>query len=92
MNYIFNPFGELRLKQSGQQIIGDNIKVGDLTKDWRQIILSPIIFYRREDEFYKSFNKFEGLYATLDMGINVILRIESNKDADYFIQKFYEYL
>jgi len=80
------------MRQSGQEIIGDNIKVDDLTKTWKQISLSPNTYYRRQEEFLKSFDKFDGLYAIMDMGHSVILRINSERDFNKFIQKYYEYL
>jgi len=80
------------MKQIGREITGDNIKVDDLTKTWRQVRLSPNTFYRKQDEFVKAFKKFEGLYAAMDMGHSVVLRMNSEDDADKFIKKYYEYL
>jgi hypothetical protein len=80
------------MKQSGQQIIGDLIKVDDLTKKWKRIPFNPITYYRIEDDLLKVLDKFEGLYVILDMGHSVVIKIDLDEDADKFMKKFYEYL
>lgn len=80
------------MKQQGQCITGDPIRVDSFTSDWMSVKLHPTTFYRRIDEFQKSFESVKGLYAEIDMGQFVVIRFSEKDDVTAFHRRHHEYL
>lgn len=80
------------MKQKGQEIIGDPIKVDSYTSSWSQVRLHPSVFYRRYDQFLRGFNNVSGLYAELDFGQYISIRFSEKKDVTAFHKLHHEYL
>lgn len=80
------------MKQKGHEIIGDVVKVDSYTCAWDQVKLHPSIFYRRYDEFSKSFRAVKGFYAELDLGQYVSIRFSEKADITKFYEIHKEYL
>ena len=80
------------MKQSGKLITGDVVQLQGLTKNWTEVAFDPSTFYRNEDEICNSFSNFEDLYATMDIGHSVVIRMNSDKDASTLVTKWNEYL
>lgn len=80
------------MKQQGQCIVGDVIKVDDYTSDWMQIQLHPTTFYRRYDQFSAGFDLVKGLYAELDLGSHISVRFTNKEDMTEFHRLHHAYL
>lgn len=80
------------MKQKGKEIVGDAVKVESYTSDWAQVRLHPGVFYRRYEEFEKSFKKVKGLYAEIDQGQFVTIRFSDKSDVTMFHRNHHEYI
>lgn len=80
------------MKQQGQCIIGDPIRIDSYTAGWMSIRLHPAMFYRRIEMFQDSLKKTKGLYAELDMGEFVVIKFSEKDDVTAFHRKHHEYI
>ena len=80
------------MKQKGNCLIGDPIRLDRYTSDWECIRLNPSVFYRRLNEFQKSFKKVKGFYAEIDMGQFICVRFSDKQDLTEFCRIHHEYV
>ena len=80
------------MKQQGNSITGDPVRVDLYTADWPTVRLHPAVYYRRQEQFEKSLTKTKGLYAEIDMGKFVYIRFLEKDDLTNFRQIHNEYV
>lgn len=80
------------MKQHGHEIVGDITKVDSYTCKWNQIKLHPSLFYRRYNEFSKSYKIVKGYYVELDLGQYISIRFSDLSDITKFYEMHKEYL
>lgn len=80
------------MKQNGNCIIGDPVRVGDFTSSWDTISMHPSTFYRRYDQIQENLNNVKGFYTKLDLGDFVLIRFSEKDDLDNFYKNNYEYI
>jgi len=74
------------LKQVGHKIVGDFVKIDNITKDWSQVAIHPVVYYRKEQRIEEALNAIKGLYAELDTGRDVYIRFQTEEDANTFLE------
>ena len=80
------------MKQNGNYITGDPIKVENLTRDWETVRVHPLVFYRRYETFLDGLKSSKGLHAMLDLGQFVIFRFSEKDDLTAFYRRHHEYV
>jgi len=80
------------MKQKGQELVGDTIKLDSYTSEWAQVRIHPIVFYRRYDAFLRGFKQVKGLYTELDLGQFVSIRFSDKNDVTTFHRLHHEYI
>lgn len=80
------------MKQKGQCVIGDPVRLDNYTTDWMSIRLHPATYYRRQEEFQKGLKSVKGLYAEIDMGQYVVIRFSEKSDMTAFHKRHHEYV
>lgn len=80
------------MKQQGNCIIGDPIRVDDFTSNWNVISMHPSTFYRRYEEICENLQKTKGFYTKLDIGNYVLIKFSEKEDLDLFYKNSYEYI
>lgn len=80
------------MKQNGNEIIGDVIKVDSYTAHWNQVRVHPMVYYRRYAEFSNSLKSMKGLFAELDMGQYISIRFNDKNDVTEFHRIHHEYI
>jgi len=80
------------MKQIGNSIVGDPIRVDSYTSGWLSIRLHPSVFYRRLEQIREGLQKTKNLYATIDMGEYVYIRFAEKEDLTNFHRMHHEYV
>ena len=80
------------MKQLGNCITGDPIRVDSFTSDWMSVKLHPSTYYRRQEDFLDSLQKLTGLYAKIDMRQYVIIKFSNKDDLTSFHRYHHEYI
>jgi hypothetical protein len=76
------------MKQKGNYISGDPVKVEDLAKGWSCIYVHPAIFYSRFDHYREVTTRTQGLYTDVDYGQMVKIMFQDPVDATMFKMTF----
>lgn len=90
--YILICYKGNTMRQKGNAIVGDPVRVERYTSDWMKINLHPSVFYRHIDKFERGFSKVKGLYAEIDNGSFVSIRFSDKDDLTEFHRMHHEYL
>jgi hypothetical protein len=80
------------MKQRGQCLTGDPIRIDRFTTNWLAVKLHPTTFYRRLEEFQSGFELVKGLYAEIDCGQYVSVRFSEKDDLTAFYRRHHAYL
>ncbi len=80
------------MKQKGNTIVGDPLKIDRYTANWLTVNLHPTTFYRHFDKFQKGFSKVKGLYAEVDHGYTICIRFSEKEDVTEFHRLHHEYI
>jgi hypothetical protein len=80
------------MKQDGNCLVGDPVRLERYTEDWMSIRLHPTTFYRRHDEFQQGFSQVKGLYAEIDCGQYVLIRFSNKEDLTNFYRLHHQYI
>lgn len=75
------------MRQSGNCIIGDPIKVDNYTANWVNVKLSPFVYYRKQDEICNLLDKCVGPHTELDYGDYVSIRFLEKCDLELFCKE-----
>jgi hypothetical protein len=80
------------MKQQGKCIVGDPVKINNLTRDWETVRIHPLVFYRRQDTFLDGLKASKGLHACVDMGQFILIRFSDKEDLTAFYRRHHEYV
>lgn len=80
------------MKQKGNCLIGDPVRLDGYTSDWESVRLDPGTFYRRQEEIQKGFRKVKGLYVEIDMGQFILIRFSEKADLTEFHKMHRQYI
>ncbi len=80
------------MKQKGNFIIGDPVKVDRYTADWLSVHLHPTTYYRHLERFDKGFAKVKGLCAEIDNGFAIVIRFSHKEDLTEFHRLHHDYI
>lgn len=80
------------MQQQGRKLVGDINKVDRYTKEWPQVRLHPIVFYRRYDSFIDGLKSTKGMYAALDLGQFISIRFSDKSDVTEFHRLHHAYV
>lgn len=72
------------MKNQGNCILGDPVRIDKFTASWPSVKVHPAVFYRRIQEFHESFSRLKGLYTEIDIGNCVIIRFSEKDDLTTF--------
>lgn len=75
------------MRQHGNCIIGDPIKVDNYTSKWMSVMISPIRYYRKQDEICDILKKCHGPYAEIDNGDHISIRFLEKSDLELFCKE-----
>ena len=80
------------MKQIGKCIVGDPIKINNVTRGWETVRLHPSVYYRRLDAFLDGLSTSKGLHAVADLGQFVLIRFSEKEDLTAFYRLHHEYI
>lgn len=80
------------MKQVGNRIIGDVVRLEDYTAKWDSLRLHPTTFYRKYAQFQQVLSSLPGLYAQIDAGDFVEIKFSNESDLNNFYKMHNEYI
>lgn len=75
------------MRQTGNCIIGDPVKVDNFTAHWINVKLSPFVYYRKQDEICNLLAKCVGPYTEIDNGDHISIRFLEKSDLELFCRE-----
>jgi hypothetical protein len=80
------------MKQKGNCVTGDPIRLDKYTAGWLSVKLHPTTYYRRLDDIKKGYGSVKGIYAEIDMGHHVVVKFSEKEDLTDFYRIHHKYI